>query len=88
MTGKQTTVLWLGILLITVQFYFGGQWKALFGLVTNKPSPGTIGPTLNNATNAILSNLQSIIGINAKPKNKKATGTTQAPGTTTAGGRG
>jgi hypothetical protein len=51
MSGKQTAVLWLGILLIAVQFYFGGQWKALFGNIgkstaTNNGAAST--PTTTN----------------------------------------
>lgn len=38
MTGKQTTVLTLGIALIALQFYAGGQWRILFGII-KKPSP-------------------------------------------------
>jgi hypothetical protein len=50
MTGKQLTVMWLGILLITVQFYFGGQWQALFGLVTNKKPVKKAAPAPNLKT--------------------------------------
>lgn len=38
MTGKQTTVLLLGIALIAMQFYAGGQWKILFGVIKNPAS--------------------------------------------------
>lgn len=43
MSGKQSAVLWMGLLLIAAQFYFGGQFKVLFGLVkstgpANSPS--------------------------------------------------
>lgn len=44
MSGKQITVLWLGILLIIAQFYFGGQWKALFGMF--KSTPTSTNPTV------------------------------------------
>lgn len=48
MTGKQTAVLWMGVLLIAAQFYFGGQFKVLFGMVkttgpANSPSKNTGG---------------------------------------------
>lgn len=48
MSGKQTAVLWMGLLLIAAQFYFGGQFKVLFGLVkhtgpANSPSQNTGG---------------------------------------------
>lgn len=33
--------MWLGLILIATQFYFGGQWQLLFGVVTNKSSKGT-----------------------------------------------
>jgi len=39
MSSKQTTVLLLGIALIALQFYAGGQWKILFGVI-KKPSQG------------------------------------------------
>lgn len=38
MTGKQIAVLWMGILLILAQFYFGGQFKLLFGIVSRPAS--------------------------------------------------
>ena len=37
MTGKQTAVLWLGLLLIAVQFYFGGQIQSLLGALRAPP---------------------------------------------------
>ena len=51
MSGKQVAVLWLGISLIAVQFYFGGQWKALFATITTKPT--------NNGTAVTTTNIQA-----------------------------
>jgi hypothetical protein len=54
MNGKQALVMWLGILLIASQLYFGGQWKILFGNIkatssssSTKQNVGTgqLGPT-------------------------------------------
>ena len=38
MSSKQTTVLILGIALIAMQFYAGGQWKILFGIIKAAPA--------------------------------------------------
>lgn len=43
MSGKASAVLWLGILLIAAQFFFGGQFHILFQNITatgpkNSPS--------------------------------------------------
>lgn len=39
MSGKQTAVLWMGLLLIAAQFYFGGQFHQLFTLVQGGNGP-------------------------------------------------
>ena len=46
MTGKQTAVLWMGILLIAAQFFFGGQFHILFGQIK---STGSGSPSKKNA---------------------------------------
>jgi hypothetical protein len=48
MSGKHSAVLWLGLLLIAAQFFFGGQWQILFGTIkatgpSNSPSKNTGG---------------------------------------------
>jgi hypothetical protein len=47
MTAKQLTVMWLMILLIAAQFYFGGQFETLFGMLkaSNSTSAPIYGPT-------------------------------------------
>jgi hypothetical protein len=44
MTGKQVTVMWLGLLLVAVQFFTGGQWSALWGTVTTADPAGASAP--------------------------------------------
>jgi len=51
MSGKQTAVLWMGILLITAQFYFGGQFQALFGIIKSTPAPNRRSGGSKNQTN-------------------------------------
>jgi hypothetical protein len=33
MSGKQSAVLWMGLLLIAAQFYFGGQFQVLLSII-------------------------------------------------------
>jgi len=37
MTGKQTAVLWSGLILIIVRLFTTGQWSALWKTVSNAP---------------------------------------------------
>lgn len=50
MTGKQLAVLWMGIALIAAQFYFGGQWRALFGAIKGKtPAQKQTNPVISQS---------------------------------------
>jgi hypothetical protein len=39
MTGKQSAVFWLGLLLITVRLFTTNQWKELWSVVGQKAAP-------------------------------------------------
>lgn len=42
MTGKQQTVMWLGLLLIVVRLFTTNQWSALWGTVKTGGNPGGV----------------------------------------------
>ncbi len=41
MTGKQTAVMWLGLLLIITRLFTTGQWSHLWGSLTTNTAGGT-----------------------------------------------
>jgi hypothetical protein len=42
MTGKQTAVMWLGLLLIAVRLFTTDQWESLWGTVKTGGNPGGV----------------------------------------------
>jgi hypothetical protein len=64
MTGKQSAVMWLGLLLIVLRLFTTGQWSALWDVVNNGES-GTGGPPA-------LGNIGAAIGKTAKTAGTQA----------------
>jgi hypothetical protein len=52
MTGKQTAVMWLGLLLVAVRLFTTDQWDALWGTVKTGSKPGgvLVGSTASGVT--------------------------------------
>lgn len=44
MSGKQSAVLWLGLLLIVVRLFTTNQWSNLWGTVGTKVPSGSVNP--------------------------------------------
>lgn len=48
MTGKQNLILFVGLLLIFLNLWWGGQWHVIWAVLSNNiPAPGSTSPNYN-----------------------------------------
>lgn len=70
MTGKQTAVIWMGLILIALNFFTGQGWKdlkqALFGGPAKKTTGGSGG---NKNSNPLLPSIPGIPSLPSVPTN-------------------
>lgn len=50
MTGKQTAVLWMGLILIMIRLFTTGQWQSLWSTVVKAPASSGGSPSAQHSS--------------------------------------
>lgn len=75
MTGKQNLILFVGLLLIFLNLWWGGQWSVIWAVVTNNAqAPGSVTPQYGYGTGT--SNNGGSSGSESAPGQSNAPGVT------------
>lgn len=53
MTGKQSAVMWLGLLLVITRLFTTGQWHTIWGAIGTSPASTSSGSTVGKAAAAV-----------------------------------
>lgn len=77
MTGKQNLILFIGLLLIFLNLWWGGQWSVIWSVISNNiPAAGSTSPNYNYGAGTGQSNNKGSSGSESAPGQSNAPGVT------------